>query len=99
MVCNIRMIDANYARDKLLFGEAYISDELAVYINRLFEELPTIEAEPVKRGRWIEWYPPKHMILTGEEMLFCCSNCTAKYADKENMHYCPNCGAKMESEE
>lgn len=52
--------------------------------------------EPVRQGRWEEWYPPKHMILTGEEMLFRCSECDAKYADVEGMRYCPYCGAKMD---
>ena len=49
----------------------------------------------VKHGEWVEWWPPKHMILTGEEMLYRCSSCDAKYSNKENMRYCPNCGAKM----
>ncbi len=60
------------------------------------QRLPAIEAEPVKHGEWAEWWPPKHMILTGEEMLYRCTACDAKYSDKENMRYCPNCGAKMD---
>lgn len=48
----MRLIDADYARDEILFGEAYVSDELAVYIKRLFEELPTIFPDSlVRRGR------------------------------------------------
>ena len=45
----MRIIDADVARDKLLYGEAYISDELASYIERIFEELPTVDAVPVIR--------------------------------------------------
>ena len=52
----------------------------------------------VRQGRWIEWWPPKAMILTGEEMLYCCSCCEAKYADIEGFSYCPYCGAKMDLE-
>ena len=63
------------------------------------EEAETIETEPEKHGKWEEWWPPKHMILTGEEMLYRCSVCDAKYSDKENMRYCPNCGARMDGAE
>lgn len=49
-----------------------------------------------KVGSWEEWYPPVHMILTGEEMLYRCSVCTAKYSDVEGYDYCPFCGAQME---
>lgn len=54
------------------------------------ENAPTIEAEPVKHGRWIEM-----------PYSFTCSVCgvirakgtTGKY------NYCPKCGAKMENED
>ena len=36
--------------------------------------------------------------MTGEEMLYRCSSCDAKYADAEEYKYCPNCGAKMDLE-
>lgn len=60
------------------------------------EKAPTIEAELVRHGEWKEWWPGScALIFTGEEMLWQCSECDAKYADIEGMHYCPNCGAKM----
>lgn len=49
-----------------------------------------------ERGRWKERYPPIEMILTGEERLFVCSVCTAKYSEIEGKRFCPWCGAKME---
>lgn len=44
--------------------------------------LPTIEAEPVKYGRWM--YP------------FYCSECgfTPYYSSDLTYNYCPNCGSK-----
>ena len=54
-----------------------------------------VDAVPVRHGRWEEWLPGMSVILTGEEMLYMCSNCTAKYEDVEGMRYCPNCGADM----
>ncbi len=56
------------------------------------------DVAPVVHGRWVEWYPPKHMILTGEEMLYRCSSCDAKYSDVEGYRFCPHCGAKMDLE-
>lgn len=48
------------------------------------DEQPTIEAEPVKHGRWM--YP------------FYCSECTfvPYYSSDITYYYCPNCGAKMD---
>lgn len=59
---------------------------------------PAVDAEPVKHGRWEEWWPCICLIMTGEEMLYRCSVCDAKYADIEGKNYCPNCGAKMDLE-
>lgn len=56
----------------------------------------TVDAPEVVHGHWEEWLPGMSVILTGEEMLYMCSNCTAKYEDVEGMRYCPYCGAKMD---
>ena len=54
-----------------------------------------IELEP---GRWIKWYPPMHMVMTGEEVLYRCDRCSANYSDVEGYRFCPRCGAFMEKE-
>lgn len=62
---------------------------------------PTIEAEPVRHGRWKGWTTSK---FTGkyedydepvfkDYIYYTCSECYRKSAIKEL--YCPNCGAKM----
>ena len=56
---------------------------------------PTIEAEPVRRGRWID----AHMISGGDFNR--CSECgcyieQVYFANDYNVRYCPNCGAKMD---
>jgi hypothetical protein len=53
---------------------------------RCMEQTPTIDAEPVKHGRWI-----KH------EGYDECNLCHTKTMFGHN--YCPNCGAKMEVEQ
>ena len=59
------------------------------------ENAPAIDAAPVVRGEWKEWWPGScALIMTGEEVLYRCTRCDAKYADTSN--FCPNCGAKMD---
>ena len=67
-----------------------------VDIQYLIRDQPTVDAAPVVHGTWEEWYPQIHMIFTGEEMLYRCSACTAKYPDVEGFRYCPFCGAMMD---
>ena len=90
----MRLIDA----DAVIPKGTIVTDDV-IAIHNALTKAPTIEAEPVKHGEWVEWWPPKHMILTGEEMLYRCSVCDAKYSDKENMRFCPWCGAKMDGGE
>jgi hypothetical protein len=93
----MRLIDAKQTEKQI--KEVFENSPVAMGIMiRWIRKQPTIEAEPVKHGRWVEWWPPKHMVFTGEEVLFRCSNCSANYGSKENMRYCPNCGAKMDLE-
>lgn len=60
-------------------------------------KLPAADVAPVRHGDWMEWFPGDcALIMTGEEMLYRCSSCDAKYPDAEGYKYCPNCGAKMD---
>ena len=60
---------------------------------------PSADVAPVRHGRWVEWLPGDcALIMTGEEMLYRCSSCDAKYSAAEGYKYCPNCGAKMDEE-
>ena len=46
------------------------------------ETIPAADVAPVVHGRWVEWFPGDiALIMTGEEMLWECSHCTAKYAE------------------
>ena len=63
------------------------------------KEAPTVDAVPVVHAKWDEWWPGDcALIMTGEEMLYQCSACTAKYSDIEGKRYCPHCGAKMDGD-
>lgn len=61
------------------------------------EVQPAADVEPVVHGRWIDAYPdiePNPMFMYG-----ICSECGFEQGISKYLKYCPNCGAKMESEE
>lgn len=62
-------------------------------------DIPTIEAEPVKHGRW-EWYVSP-ICLSGD-LYYRCSVCGEsdpwRMTTRGHANYCPNCGAKMDEE-
>lgn len=61
------------------------------------ENLPTIDAEPVRHGRWID---RGDYVTTayGSLDLKICSECNAEVTLDGYDYYCPNCGAKMDLE-
>ena len=63
----------------------------------LWEEQPTIEAEPVRHGKWIVW---DEIIAGIYHTVSECSECgfTTDKMDREEMPYCPYCGARMDEE-
>ena len=91
----MRLIDADEAIINFGFEWDDISptrDEFVEFIKKQ----PTIEVEPVKHGRWIDAYPdiePNPMFMYG-----ICSECGFEQGISKYLNYCPNCGAKMESE-
>ena len=105
MATKKRLIDANellriYKKwiPQLILPQDQKDKEAIETCIKVLEDQPTVDAAPVVHAHWKEWWPPKHMIMTGEEMLYVCSACTAKYSDIENKRYCPWCGAIMDEE-
>ena len=85
----MRIIDADELK---ALRELYIQGKLQFVENEydLIDKCPTIDAEPVRHGRWLEAEKGVFPKYCGK-----CSEC-GKVRDKEN--YCPNCGAKMRLE-
>ena len=93
----MRPIDA----DSLETHEIYEGEWVRVVYADDIDDAPTIEVEPVRRGRWL---PDNNCYW---EMRFVCSECKesevvpttgfTRYAPIWD--YCPNCGAKMEAED
>ena len=97
----MRLIDADALADRLYkLSSEYPKDETILRIiagglrhDRTFA--PTIEAEPVKHGRWVE-----HICF--DDGFWVCSNCrfvSQATAAPKLYRYCPNCGARMDGDE
>lgn len=65
---------------------------------QVIHSAPTIEAEPVKHGRWVKKWHDNSLIGHEYEE---CPDCGCIISDTEKFwdcNYCPNCGAKMDLE-
>ena len=58
-------------------------------IQQAVDEQPTVDAVPVKHGRWVR-------VETDTEQFFLCNRC--KKREHWESNYCPRCGAKMDEE-
>jgi hypothetical protein len=91
--------------------DCVLPDYLTSEWERVIEEQPTVDAVPVKHGKWtidrIDTYDLAYG-TTGYEPVYRCSVCgllTESYLrldepimpeDADFPNYCPNCGAKMD---
>lgn len=96
----MRLIDAESLSSMRFTHEMHDSEgRLYVPFDEVAEAIfnaPTIEAEPVRKGRWVP--------VTNGRGGFECSICHSyapSYQDGVEWLslYCPNCGAKMDAEE
>ena len=89
----MRLIDA----EKLITLFQDPIDYADVYVRRMIDVAHTIDAAPVVRGEWINTYADDEEI--GDFVKHCsvCCNAIIKRLSA-SLNYCPNCGAKMESE-
>ena len=99
MATKERLIGAN-ALIKEVESRIYWGQNNTNSILEAIYEAPTVDAAPVVHAHWKEWWPGDcALIMTGEEMLYRCSACDAKYPDVEGFKFCPHCAAKMDLEE
>lgn len=107
-----RMVDADgsytlKASDYTGYSLAFSGGNIAVidefgHIEAEFDagDIPTIEAEPVKHGRWDgegDGYADGEIVI---DVWYCseCGHCIDEGIDDPHIlpNYCPNCGAKMD---
>ena len=87
----MRLIDADsLINDREFFIVIGAGDNICIDIADI-AKAPTIEAKPVKHGRWkLDLSPYDHT------WAYKCTACNGFVNDKTS--YCPNCGAKMDGE-
>ena len=109
---HMRFIDANMLINSVETNTD-ISGFMQTYIRGMIREQPTIDAEPVRHGKWeietIREYELSYGSI-GYEPVYKCSNCkisTESYLrtekpimpeDADFPNYCPYCGARMKEE-
>lgn len=93
LIKQIDCVGAIYKALRTPTPEGVFTDTMSLAMS-LAREVPTIEAEPVKHGRWIKLYFGNYK----------CSECGDWWHGDDNevvesFKFCPNCGAKMEEVE
>ena len=85
----MELIEVDKLRDDILNDSDYDNDTINHFLY-LVDSQPTVDAEPVRRGKWIE-------VGSGFNYHFECSECGWKdgYPFNDRHKYCPNCKAKM----
>ena len=79
----MRLIDADFT---IYAAESEFDEEDASKIRWLISHIPTVDAEPVRHGKWI----------FGGDGCVLCSVCDEEVPNYIHRNYCPNCGAKMD---
>lgn len=107
----MRLIDADAAKIRVLEEAVKVLPKLsaegaalALGLAELFDcksDFPTIEADPVKHGKWLDcdYKKLEHgFVETYPNAGMCCSNCRTGFKKEivEGFIFCPNCGARME---
>ena len=97
----VRLIDADALLESGICAEYGYNDNGLLLIpmrdvtNSIRNE-PTIDAEPVRHGRWLYNSYPTVWYGHGEPPEWVCSECEERAYNTYD--YCPNCGAKMDGE-
>ena len=100
----MRLIDGDALKKRLQEQQRYGSTQDSHGRAKAIVEVihaPTIEAEPVRNGRWIEcdYKHIEHGFMETEPNAgLCCSECRAAFQKKKMTYkqYCAACGAKMD---
>lgn len=93
----MRLIDAELLKHEMIMES--VKPILARrYILSIIDDAPTIEAEPVRRGRWVPFD------LTWGRSVYSCTCCKEAMevpcvCGEPMFKFCPNCGSRMEEQE
>lgn len=100
----VRLIDADALIDELIQGaeadkdksiQATFAKSVCMILCKAIERQPTIDAVPVKHGKWEPITKGEHGYSAGD---FRCSVCHQPNKCYCLTKFCPNCGARMDEE-
>ena len=87
---------AEYIERKAIRDALYDADAITMSGVKILNQFPVADVAQVRHGRWI---------LDEKRYVIYCSECSAPVSYypnikdvREENHYCPNCGAKMDLE-
>lgn len=100
----IRLIDADALTDELIKGieadtgksvQTTFTKSVCMILCKAIEQQPTVDAEPVKHGKWIDDGQYDNFFPHHE---WRCSECGEHVLEIGTpwFKYCPNCGARMD---
>lgn len=93
----MRLIDADAFEVVTAQGVSMDFADGMQYVLEMLDKAPTIEAEPVRRGKYVLLYDTYGPMV--------CSECGGEApsismgSEYEESQYCPSCGAKMDGKE
>lgn len=98
---SMRLIDADALLESGICAEYGYNDNGLLLIpmrdvTNSIRNAPTIDAEPVRHGRWLYNSYPTVWYGHGEPPEWVCSECEERAYNTYD--YCPDCGAKMDGE-
>ena len=101
----MRLIDADVI-EKFLddFADSCGNHQKAVLreVKYALGHMPTVEAEPVKHGHWVDTNESEKYGLDPELAICKCDQCGetiyVHFNDPHRWNYCPQCGSKMSEE-
>lgn len=88
------LISVDVLKSRVLQGQFKIGQDGTWYVLGLIDSMPTIEAEPIRHGHWIE-----EGLVDGNQNRYCrCSECGKcdTQAISQKVPYCWWCGARMD---
>ena len=94
----MRLIDEAKVINEIERFKGYLDDDMIMRIKIAINKLPTIDADPIKHGKWIRILDTRF----GEKLndIIGCSVCNIYFSSMDMIRrsYCPNCGARMDAE-
>lgn len=97
----MRLIDADELKETIVHN--YRRQFFGSVLWNILDDIPTIDAEPVRHGRWLgegDGYADGYPVM---DVWYCseCDHCIDDGTDNQEHlpNYCPNCGAKMDAKE